>query len=403
MEKTSKAKGSNSILNLCSYYIGNKLYMNLFGELSKAIQFQYVYVPIRSISLNNKNMLTKSNVVIKYDNILKRYHRILYGSKIKSQVKKISNLVNIRSFDLIHAHTWFSDGGVAYLLKKKFGINYIVTIRNTDLNFFYKYAFHYRSFAHSILRQASKVTFLSPSYLERLCEVLPERISEEVKKKSIIIPNGIDRTWYEARKIDNPGNIGQKLNLVFIGSLTKNKNVETVINLLESLKSHSKIDVNLNIVGNGPLMDSLKELAAKKGLENHIVFHGQSKIEKLISIVDKSDILIVPSFTETFGIVYPECMSRGVPVIYTQNEGFDGFFENGQVGCAVPPADLLEIEKAVFYILENYDQISINCSQLAKQFTWENIGSKYIDLYTKIIEKNKDLKLTLSEDPSHEN
>jgi glycosyltransferase involved in cell wall biosynthesis len=57
--------------------------------------------------------------------------------------------------------------------------------------------------------------------------------------------------------------------------------------------------------------------------------------EKLLNNYRNSDIFIMPSYNETFGLVYIEAMSQGLPIIYTQNEGVDGYFKEGSVGYSV--------------------------------------------------------------------
>src|SRR5690606_32772754 len=71
--------------------------------------------------------------------------------------KKQGNNIDFSEIKMIHAHTWYSDGGVAYLLSKKYNIPYITAVRNTDLNVHYKYLLHHRKFGKEILKNANKV------------------------------------------------------------------------------------------------------------------------------------------------------------------------------------------------------------------------------------------------------
>ncbi|MCM3088665.1 glycosyltransferase family 4 protein [Bhargavaea ginsengi] len=369
------------VLHLCSYYIGNKLYRNLFYEISKKRISQSVYIPIRNKMQFNKNYFNSDKTKIYYDLILKKYDRFLYGTKIVKQLRRVvEKIPNIESTSIIHAHTLFSDGGTAYLLNMKYGIKYIVSIRNTDINVFYKYALHYRFLSHKILKNASAIIFISPAYKEKTLNVLPRNIAKQISDKSFIIPNGIDNRWFKeiSSKTIDPK---KQLKLLFVGTLDQNKNVISVIRAVERLVSQGK-DVNLNIAGDGPLLNKLISQVEDRNLQNKIVFHGQIDIEKLIEIMDTSDIFILPSYKETFGISYIEAMARGVPVIYTRGEGISGYFADGSVGYSITPDNINEMINAINDITDNYEIISRNCIIQAKNFNWDDIAQEYIDLYT---------------------
>jgi len=100
---------------------------------------------------------------------------------------------------------------------------------------------------------------------------------------------------------------------------------------------------------------------------------------ELMNLYRESDIFIMPSFTETFGVTYIEAMSQGLPVIYSRTEGIDGLFNNGEVGFAVNPLDVRGIVNKIENIYANYEEISMNCAKISESFSWDNIVEKYID------------------------
>ena len=69
-------------------------------------------------------------------------------------------------------------------------------------------------------------------------------------------------------------------------------------------------------------------------------------------------IFILPSIHETFGLVYAEALSQGLPIIYTRGQGFDGHFEEGEVGYSVDCYDYEEISNKVLEIITKYETIS---------------------------------------------
>ena len=99
----------------------------------------------------------------------------------------------------------------------------------------------------------------------------------------------------------------------------------------------------------------------------------------------KSDIFIMPSRYESFGLVYGEAMSQGVPVIYTKGQGIDGYFKEGEVGYSVNPKDISDIVKKIEMIIHNYNKISKNCYSLVDNFSWEKITKTYHSIYMSIV------------------
>ncbi len=371
------------ILHLCSYYTGNKLYSKLFSELTRIIDNQTIYIPIRSQKLINKNKIDMQNLEYLYDLILNKYDRFLYRGKIKKQQRRIEeNIPSINAFDTIHAHTLFSDGGTAYLLKQKYGINYVVSIRNTDIHVFYKYGLHLRPFIYKVLKNASAIVFISHAYQKKTFDLLPSKIVELIRDKSKVIPNGIDEKWFNLApvvKSESPN----KLRLLFTGSLDKNKNLSSVLKLGTLLQSEN-VDFYLNVAGDGPLFDQCRLKTKQMGLDNRVKFHGNISKEELICIADNSDVFILPSYKETFGISYIEAMSRGLPIIYTRNEGVDGYFPEGKVGYSTDPDDIIEMKDRLNLIVKDYNTFSSNSANEARKFNWQDIALKYFELHTNI-------------------
>ena len=117
-----------------------------------------------------------------------------------------------------------------------------------------------------------------------------------------------------------------------------------------------------------------------KSKEN-CIYHSPVKKEALIGFYRKSDIFVMPSHKETFGLVYAEAMTQGLPVIYTKGQGFDGQFEEGLVGYHVNDNDYMSIVEKIEKIVLKYPKISSNCVEWSGCFRWNDICKKYLDIY----------------------
>ena len=99
----------------------------------------------------------------------------------------------------------------------------------------------------------------------------------------------------------------------------------------------------------------------------------------------------MPSAPESFGLVYVEALSQGLPIIYTKGEGFDGYYEEGEVGWAVDPRNPAEIANRVEKILCDYEGFAdrIEHLNLEHDFSWPLVARKYMKLYGEILGTGK--------------
>ena len=90
------------------------------------------------------------------------------------------------------------------------------------------------------------------------------------------------------------------------------------------------------------------------------------------------------SLFETFGLVYAEAISQGLPVIYSEGQGFDRQFKEGVVGYHVPPGDVKKIKSAIMEVIKNYNCLHSNCLKRAEKFSWERICGVYYKIYDEL-------------------
>ncbi|MDH6431130.1 MULTISPECIES: glycosyltransferase family 4 protein [unclassified Paenibacillus] len=363
-----------NILHINSYYSGSNFYKNLYDrQIENGLDIN-VYVPVSKSTdvsaLNLGEYTTKSANHGKYD-------RIFFHIKHVKIYADIVKKYDMNTIYITHAHSLFSNGYIALLLKKKYDIPYIVAVRNTDVNIFFKYMFHLRAIGIEILKEADKVIFLSESYRNI---VLDKYISSNLKKdimhKTVIIPNGIDDFWLQNKGKPKMKNEHKELRLVYAGVINKNKNLLTTVKAIEVLLRKG-FNVEFTIVGR----------IADKGIYKrisripYVKYIDPKPKEELLNIYRTNDIFIMPSIKETFGLVYAEAMSQGLPIVYTKGQGFDKQFQEGEVGYHVDCGNPNEIANVIEKILDNYKQISIQCINSANVFSWEKVVTDYNEIY----------------------
>ena len=302
--------------------------------------------------------------------ILSIWTSIFYLYKLVIQYRNVRRDINFANVKLIHAHTLFSDGGVAFLLKMLLGIPYIIAVRNTDFRSYLRYKPWLFFLAQWILKDAERIICISPQLEKQLFR----RFGNKFNGKVSVIPNGLEESFFTGNYFNKnvPQNV---IKLLFIGRFSRDKNIHRIIDFISDRK-----EFVLTIVGGGG--DANDEVLKQINEAERVIYLGfENSKDKLISIYRANDIFIMPSINETFGLVYVEAMSQGLPIVYTRGTGIDGYFKEGLVGAAVNPYNFYEWDIGFNYILKNYLEISENVQNEAKKFRWKNIASRYKDIY----------------------
>ncbi|MFD2966712.1 glycosyltransferase family 4 protein [Sphingobacterium bambusae] len=374
------------ILHICNDFSGSTVYKNLFQELDGLGISQSVYHPTRDKYRINKNHITFKNEGsrIHYDYVLnKSIDRIWYRHKIKKIVSAIERKIDLSKIALIHAHTWYSDGGAAYILSQKYGIPYVVSIRNSDVNIFHKFLLHERAFGKKILENAKAVVTISAAYRKRILALSSlQKIKVGLNLKLDVIPNGVDPYWIMNAMPFSRRQLGTAISALYVGKFDSGKNVLSLVRAVVALNAVRAYKIVLNLVGEGGA-DHKKIEAFAKRYPDQIILHGKiSEKEKLRELFNHADFFAMPSKGETFGLVYVEAMLCGLPVIYTEGEGIDGFYPD-TIGTKVRRSSLEEVKLRLDEMVEKYQTRLIPTKELQNNHNWAKISLLYKDLYEK--------------------
>lgn len=370
------------ILHITNDYSGSSVYKNLIKELDYLNISQTVYHPIRDANKANKNkieLITPGSEII-YSHILnKNYDRVFYKSKINKILKDIESKVDLTKITFIHAHTWFSDGGVAYLLSLKYNIPYIIAVRNTDINVHYKYFYHYHNFGFNILKNSKKIILIG-KYQK---EFFKSRVffNNKLESKTIVIPNGVNSFWIKNSKPFRVKENNGTFNFLYVGTFIERKKLYELQGAIIELYYNHQINCKLHIVGEGGAKIEMILENIKK-FPNLFEYYGQIKNEiDLKAVYEKCHVFTMPSVNETFGLVYVEALLQGLPVLYTKSQGIDGFFKE-TIGEKVQTSDMEEIKQKLLKLIENYGSYEIPTKNILKNHDWKEIALIYRKIYS---------------------
>ena len=310
--------------------------------------------------------------------ILRPSDRVFYRHKIRRVSRDIAWQTTREDFDIMHAHTLYSDGGVALRFSRLRSIPYVVTVRNTDLNLFAKFRPDLSRERNNILANAAQITVLSPAYADRLCKLVGRSMSQSVMRKVTVIPNGIEQHWFDDTTRVVPRS--HHVRLLFVGSFDRGKNVSRLLDAVAIIARSQPIE--LTLVGGGGNHAGVVESKLASGRFSFASFLGRiDDPDELRKVYRDHDIFVMPSLHETFGLVYIEALSQGLPIIHSHMEGVDGFFEKTGVAFAVDPRDTKDIARKLSSSLSTYRSVGPKCREQAKRFQWSGIAQEYLQVY----------------------
>lgn len=369
------------ILHINSYYSDSALYKNLYDRQIEQGNDLNVFVSVPT----NYEMPSREfgeYTLLRFNH--RKWDRVWYGLKQKKMLNDLEKHYEVLHYDLIHAHSLFTNGGLAYQLYKKYQIPYLVAVRSTDINSFFKKMPHLRSYGIRIMENASKIIFISDSHKNELMEkYIPENKKDGLMKKSVTIFNGIDQTWLKHRS-EKKEDVKDKdtLNIIYVGKIEKRKNVPKIAEACDILIDRG-YSVKLTVIGKVLSQQEFDKFKNK----NYLTYIPFQSMDKIREIYQDQDIFVMPSLQETFGLVYAEAMSQGLPVIYTKGQGFDGQFPEGTVGYHVDPHHAEEIADKILLICKNYQEISQNSVEKSARYDWDEIMNRYLEIYKNIFTK----------------
>lgn len=362
-----------SVLHICCNLAGSTVFPQMFEALRAAGLEQTVFVPEKHAGNIGKN--APEGVPAVWAQTVRPSDALLFFRKAQRSVPAIERDVDLRGVTLVHAHTLFTDGGIANALYRRRGIPYVVTLRYSDIEVIWRWEPHLRPMARRILADARRVIFLSSSARDKVLSAwLRGGAREAVAAKAAVIPNGILPGWLDGTPRTAPGD---PVRVGFAGRMNRRKRPLDALGAVHAASDAGGRRYVLRACGEGPLRERLEQ-ALRPGDESLGRVQGMEAMKRFYA---GCDVLLVPSSAETFGMVYLEAMSQGVPVLYTRGQGFDGQLPEGEAGYAVVCGDIAQQAQALERILQGYAQRSARCIGRAQAYAWPTVAQRWLALY----------------------
>jgi glycosyltransferase involved in cell wall biosynthesis len=242
--------------------------------------------------------------------------------------------------DLVHAHQALPDGAVAQRLAAELGVPYLVTVHGADVYQHLRRGDAVGRRAAAVLGGAAVVMANSGAVARLLADVVPSQRLRVVLNGT----TGLDVTVPAADDVYP----GEPL-LLTVGYLIERKGHAVVLEALVLLAQQG-LRPHWLIVGEGVLREQLASQAASLGLAETVHFLGRQPHRRVLELMARAELFVLPSWDEAFGLVYTEAMMQETPVVACRGEGPEDFVEDGVSGYLVPardPRSLADVVAAV--------------------------------------------------------
>jgi N-acetyl-alpha-D-glucosaminyl L-malate synthase BshA len=308
---------------------------------------------------------------------------------------KIVDVARYEKLDILHVHYAIphaSSALIARSILKESGYNlpFVTTLHGTDITLVGKDP-GYKPVVEYSINHSDGITSVSKSLKE------DTYANFGITRQIEVIPNFIDFSRFKKTDKDHFKKAiapdGEKI-LIHVSNFRKVKRVEDVVKMFDLV--FKKIPSKLFMVGDGPERTACEVLSRKLGISEHVRFLGkQDAVEDLLAV---SDLFVLPSETESFGLAALEAMAVEVPVISSDAGGIPEININGKTGFMSPVGDFEDMAKHAIYILEDEERLKKfkKCAYAhAKTFDINNILPKYEAYYEKVIRYYNDLEFMI--------
>ena len=273
--------------------------------------------------------------------------------------KALEKLVNEVDIDIIHGHYLFPAGAAACDVGKKHNIKTYVTAHGSDMFEMYKKQSFMRPIIKKVLKK-SDVVFAVSNALKQ--EILATGVNG-IESKTRLYWNSVDINKFSSKNKNLLPNNGKPI-VLFVGNIIKRKNV----NLILEAKKLATTDYEVVVVGDGPLKKDLENKVKDENI-NDVRFLGSR--DDVENIIPGCDVLVLPSFSESFGLVLIEALACEKPVIGSNVGGITEIITD-DVGLLINPNDASTLARAIDNVIgddEFRQKLSSNARNRAIDFS----------------------------------
>jgi len=302
---------------------------------------------------------------------------------------KLVEVIKFYSIDLMHVHYAIPHAYAAYMAKKMLKdqglkIPIVTTLHGTDITLVGNHPF-YKTAVNFSINKSDIVTCVSESLKKDTLDQF------EIYKNIDVVPNFIDISKYKIQQklchVENPAP-SKELIITHISNFRPVKNVKNVIQIFYNVQQ--KISAKLMMIGEGPDKEMAENLCRDLSIENKVHFLGNTnQVEKNLC---HSDLFLLPSTTESFGLAALEAMASKVPVISSNAGGLPEINIHGKTGYISDANDIKSMSDYAISIIKDpkvLEEFKIRAFNKAELYDINKVVPIYEKIYSKALKQLK--------------
>nr|WP_276207859.1 glycosyltransferase [Virgibacillus sp. YIM 98842] len=301
-------------------------------------------------------------------------------NKFKGLIDEVYSEFN---FTHVHAQTALTNGSLGLEISRKYNVPLITTVNGTDIDHLIYRNKQSLINMKKVLKESDAVT--TPSI------IIKQKLKDRLRIDSNFIGRGIYLNHTYSGKTALEEKYRNKFIILSVSKLIQSKGINMNLIAISKLPAQIRDNIKYIVIGKGPQESELKKLVEKLGLNNIVEFKGFQEKNKVMEYMFICDLFSLPSWQETFGLVYLEAMSHGKPVIGSQNHGVDGIVKHMVNGFLVEEKNIDHLSYLIDFCVNNervIKHLGNNAKELVENnFTWEKIAVKNKNLYEEVNKK----------------
>lgn len=294
---------------------------------------------------------------------------------------KLVDMVKLYGIELLHVHYAIPHAYAAYMAQQMLKdegifVPIVTTLHGTDITLVGSHPFYKPAVTFSI-NKSNAVTSVSESLKKDTLRLF------NIKNEIHVVPNFIDLEKHEYSFTDcQRGMLAEDHQRIIthISNFREVKQIPDVIKIFYNIQK--ELPAKLLLIGEGPEKEGAERLVEELGILDHVIFLGNSnEIDRILCF---SDLFLLPSKTESFGLAALEAMASGVPVISTNTGGLSEVNEDGFSGYLSDVNDVMDMTANAVKILSDtktLNQFKANAKTQSKKFDLHNIVPMYENIY----------------------
>jgi 1,2-diacylglycerol 3-alpha-glucosyltransferase len=303
---------------------------------------------------------------------------------------RIAKILRGLDFDIIHSHHPFVLGPLALKLA-----------RRREKPIVYTFHTQYDQYSHYVPLPSGLVNWFSKNQVRRFAQAVDQISTPAESAREVllrygvtnnikIIPNPADLSRFKKANGDwvkKEYHLSNEKLLINIGRVAPEKNLGLLLQSFRLMKAKARERMKLMIVGDGPALNGLKQLASDLGIADEVIFTGMVNPSHVPDYLAAADLFVMTSKSEVKPLAQLEALAAGVPIVAVAAAGANDTITDGKDGLLVAE-DAERISQGVMDLLFNPEQLARfkrGALDTAENYSYQRIAGEYLQLFDQVL------------------